>query len=199
VYKVEGVGLAMGLHLLNRLSCHLSHTTVLGTDNQAVIKALGNQNSHAGQYILDAIHKLAEQLNVKQDHLINREARARAIKAGDEWVGRKRGVVDLQIHWVPGHLDFEPNEHADEEAKKAALGDSSNAKSLPAFLQKCLPLSVSALHQAHCARLMKAWKQRWKASTRKVSLTRSTTQHPRRSTSASSKIWTMHRPPFYFS
>jgi hypothetical protein len=52
----------------------------------------------------------------------------------DKWVGRKRGVVDLQIHWVPGHLDFEPNECADEEAKKAALGDSSDAKSLPAFL-----------------------------------------------------------------
>jgi hypothetical protein len=71
VYKAEGVGLAMGLHLLNRLSHHLSHTTVLGTDNQAVIKALENQNSHAGQYILDAIHKLAEQLNAKQDCLIN--------------------------------------------------------------------------------------------------------------------------------
>jgi ribonuclease HI len=134
VYEVEGIGLAMGLHLLNGLSRRLSHTMVLGADNQAVIKALENQNSHARQYILEAICKLAEQLNVKQDCLINREARARAIKAGDEWAGRKRGVVDLQINWVPGHLDFEPNEHADEEAKKVALGDSSDAKSLPTFL-----------------------------------------------------------------
>jgi hypothetical protein len=36
VYEAEGVGLAMGLHLLNRLSCRLSHTTVLGTDTGGI-------------------------------------------------------------------------------------------------------------------------------------------------------------------
>jgi hypothetical protein len=60
VYEAEGVGLLMGLHLLNSLSCELTQTTVLGTDNQVVIKALGNQKSHAGQYILNTIHKSAE-------------------------------------------------------------------------------------------------------------------------------------------
>jgi ribonuclease HI len=82
-------------------------------------------------------------VSMKQDCLINQEARARAIEAGDECGGRKRGVVDLQIHWVPGHLDFEPNEHADEKAKKVALRDSSDTKFLPAFLQKCLPSKQS--------------------------------------------------------
>jgi hypothetical protein len=33
------------------------HTTVLGTDSQLVIQALGNQKLHVGQYILDTIHK----------------------------------------------------------------------------------------------------------------------------------------------
>ena len=136
VYKAEGVGLVMGLHLLNGLTRQLMQTTILGIDNQAIIKALGNQKSHVGQYILDAIHKSAEQLNAKQDQLFNRADRNQALKAGTSWVGRKRGVIDLQVHWVPGHRDFEPNERADEEAKKAVKGDASNAKSLPSLLCK---------------------------------------------------------------
>jgi len=156
----------MGLHLLNGLNCQLTQTTVLGTDNQAVIKALGNQRSHAGQYILDAIHKSAEQLHAKQDQLINREDRIQAIEAGDNWVGRRRGVIDLQVHWVLGHQDFEPNEKADEEAKKAAKGDSSKAKLLPSILRKRLPLSVSALRQGNMAKLSKRWTRRWKSSPR---------------------------------
>ena len=71
VYEAEGVGLVLGMHLLIGLSRQLSRTTILGTDNQAIIKALGNQLPHAGQYILDAIHKPAEQLHAKQDRLIN--------------------------------------------------------------------------------------------------------------------------------
>ena len=93
----------MGLHLLNSLTWQLMQTTVLGTDNQVVIKALGNQKSHAGQYILDATHKSTEQLNAKQDQLINCIDRNQVLEAGMYWVGRKREVIDLQIHWVPGH------------------------------------------------------------------------------------------------
>jgi ribonuclease HI len=66
-------------------------------------------------------------------------------QAGDIWRGKNKGVIDLHVHWVPGHMDFEPNERADEEAKKAALQDVSDAKSLPPFLHKKIPLSVSAL------------------------------------------------------
>jgi hypothetical protein len=63
----------MGLHLLNGLNRQLKHPVVLGSDSQAVLKALQNQRSHAGQYILDNIHKASEQLHTKQDALINRE------------------------------------------------------------------------------------------------------------------------------
>ena len=88
-----------------------------------------------GQYILDAIHKSAKQLNAKQDQLINHKERTQAIKAGDEWTGRKWGVINLQIHWVLGYHDFELNECADEEAKKVAQGESSDAKLFPSFSQ----------------------------------------------------------------
>ena len=166
VYEAEGVGLLMGLHLLNGLSCELTQTTVLGTDNQVVIKALGNQKSHAGQYILDTIHKSAERLNAKQDQIINRDDRNQTLEAGNSWAGRKRGVINLQIHWVPGHHDFKPNEKADEETKKAAKGESSDAKSLPPLLHKHLPLSISALRQENTAKLLRQWMHRWKSATR---------------------------------
>ena len=95
VYEAEGVGLVMGLHLLNGLNHQLTQTTVMGTDSQVVIRALGNQKSHTGQYILDAIHNAAEQLHAKQDRLINCEDRTWEIENGHNWIGCKRGVISL--------------------------------------------------------------------------------------------------------
>jgi ribonuclease HI len=92
--------------------------------------------------------------------------RAQAIEAGHTWKGKTRGMIDLQIHWVPGHCDFAPNEQADEEAKKAAQGSSSDAKLLPPLLQKRLPLSALALRQANTDSLKKRWDRRWKSSAR---------------------------------
>ena len=63
-------------------------------------------------------------------------------------------------------MDFAPNEKADEEAKLAAQGVSSDAKSLPALLHKRLPLSLSALRQNHMNKLNKRWECRWKSSSR---------------------------------
>ena len=72
----------------------------------------------------------------------------------------------MQVHWVPGHKDFKPNERANKEAKLAAQGHSSNAKFLPPLLRKCLPLSVSALCQLYSESLKKRWRRRWKNSER---------------------------------
>src|SRR6202040_3330321 len=66
--------------------------------------------------------------------------------------------------------DFEPNERADEEAKKAAKGDASDAKSLPSLLRKRLPLSISALRQENTVKLAKHWTRRWKSSARESRL-----------------------------
>jgi ribonuclease HI len=169
----------MGLHLkgLNR---QLIHPTILGSNSQALIKALDNQRSHAGQYILDNIHLFAEQLHAKQDALIYHEDHSEALGANRSWKGRAKGVIDLQIHWVPRHCGSEQNEQADEEAKKAAAENSSDAKLLPSFLRKCLPLSISALHQNSITKLKKRWERRWKSSTRGVSCNQLTTPpHPR--------------------
>ena len=166
VYKAEGVGLIMGLHLLSTLHSRFIHPTVLGSDSQAVIRALDNQWSHPSQYIIDEIHQSAENLHRKQDGLINRAERELATSEGKDWIGRPKGVINLQVHWVPGHVGFAPNEKADEEAKKAAQGHSSEAKYLPKFLRKPLPLSVSALRQNNMTKIKKHWEHRWKSSPR---------------------------------
>jgi ribonuclease HI len=170
VYEAEGVWMAMGLHLLNRLNRKLTGAVVLGMDSQALIKATENQHPHAGHYILDEIHNSAEKLHAKQDGLYNREERMQATRAGQKWKGRTKGVIDLRLIWVPGHHNFSSNEKADEEAKKAAKGDSSNAKLLLLFLRKSLPLSISATHQDYTARLGKRWTRRWKTSPRAKTL-----------------------------
>ena len=157
IYEAEGVGLILSLHLLHGLMWQLTHTTVLCMDSQAVIKVLNNQHSHSGHYLLDAIHLAAERLHTKQDGIINHNEHIQTIGAGDQWKGDSMGVIDLQIHWVPGHCDFVPNERADEEAKLAIQGSSSDAIFLPPLLHKKLPLSISTLHQENSVKLKKRW------------------------------------------
>ena len=65
VYEAEGVSLVMGLHLLKNLNIKLPYLALLGADSQAVLRALNNQWSHPGQYILDSIHNAAESLYKK--------------------------------------------------------------------------------------------------------------------------------------
>jgi ribonuclease HI len=161
VYEAEGVSIIMGLHLLNGLSHRLTHPTVLGTDSQAVAKALKNQCSQPGHCLLDAIHHAAECLHAKQDGLINSDERRQALAEGSHWKSNTKGVINLQLHWVLGHCDFEPNECTDEEAKLAMEG-----KILPQLPHKKLPLSISTLHQENIEKLKRHWHHRWKTSER---------------------------------
>ncbi|KZP06928.1 hypothetical protein FIBSPDRAFT_685533, partial [Athelia psychrophila] len=149
VHNGESVGIIMGLHLLLTFTRRLTGPVIIGCDNQAVIRGLNNQQSHSGHHLLDEIHNLEERLHAKQDGIARSAERAIANRnERGSWKARRRGVIDLQLHWVPGHKDFEPNERADREAKKAAQKLTSQAKDLPAYLRKkALPASVAALRQ----------------------------------------------------
>jgi ribonuclease HI len=93
---------------------------------------------------------MAEQLQIKQHWLRNVKAHKTAKQKGKTWTDLKWGVIDLQIHWTPSHVDFPPNEHADELAKLAAQGTSSPQNLLPVFLcNKPLPASIAATRQEH--------------------------------------------------
>ncbi|GLB41456.1 putative encoded by [Lyophyllum shimeji] len=167
VYEAEIVGLTLGLHLLTTFSRRLRSLTVIGSDSQAVIKALCNQRPHPAHYLLDHVYDAAEKLHVKQDRIARATARRAAINSGSEWTDRTRRVIDLQVHWTPGHVDFAPNERADEIAKEAARGASSPPNLLPPYLQrKPLPASIPALRQEHLTALRKTWRQRWERSPR---------------------------------
>jgi hypothetical protein len=102
----------------------------------------------------------AERLHAKQDGIINSRDHMEARRLGHKLKGHMKEVVDIHLIWVPGHVDFEPNERADAEAKKVAQGNSSSAKYLPAFLCKHLPFSSSTLWQEFAACLQKCWKHR---------------------------------------
>ncbi|KAF7970993.1 hypothetical protein HWV62_22243 [Athelia sp. TMB] len=167
VHNGEAVGIIMGVHLLQAFTRRLIGPIIIGCDNQAVIRGLTNQKAHSGHYLLDHIIDLEEKLHAKQDGLRRAAERATTRRNGGDWIPRKKNVIDLQIHWVPGHKDFDPNERADREAKKAAKKNSSADEDLPACLRrKKLPFSVAALRQEHQDQLKRTWRKRWRKSPR---------------------------------
>ncbi|KAG2346609.1 hypothetical protein BDR05DRAFT_857069, partial [Suillus weaverae] len=67
---------------------------------------------------------------------------------------------DVTIWWLPGHSDIHGNEEADNKAKRAAERHRNNSPtaSLPDYLQyNSLPLSISALKEAHCKEIHACW------------------------------------------
>jgi hypothetical protein len=141
------------------LNRKLTHPTIFGSNSQVAIKALNNQCSHPDQHILNNILQLAKDLHKKQDNLRNHAERAEALAGDNNWQSRSRGIVNLQVHLVPGQLEFVPSNKVDEEAKKATQSGASDTKLLPKFLHKHLPLSISALHQDHLSKLKKHWEE----------------------------------------
>ncbi|KNZ77677.1 hypothetical protein J132_04496 [Termitomyces sp. J132] len=167
VYEGEVVGFTLGLHLLSTLNQQLRGPTIMGSDSQAVIKALKNQRPHPAHHLLDKAHSAAEALHRKQGHLIHTTQRHAVQGTGREKDLHSWGVIKLQVHWAPGHLDFGPNERADELAKEAAMGSSSPPHDLPVYLRtKPLPTSTTAVRQADLVASQVIWKRRWKKSMR---------------------------------
>ncbi|KAI0054234.1 hypothetical protein BV25DRAFT_1782275, partial [Artomyces pyxidatus] len=79
----------------------------------------------------------------------------------------------LVVRWVAGHANVAGNELADVAAKEAAAGLTSDSEDLPAYLRnRRLPISISALRQAHHGVLLEAWKDIWHASPRFTRLNR---------------------------
>ncbi|RDB28923.1 putative RNA-directed DNA polymerase from transposon X-element [Hypsizygus marmoreus] len=138
VYEGECVGAIMGLKLI--LQERNVRTASICIDSQAAITATTLIKPAAGHYLLDAFH-----------YVLDRE------------VGTHEDFL-LTIRWTPGHQGTIGNERADEEAKKAARGDTSEKRRLPAVLRETLPRSKSATKQAYNAKLKKSAKAIWTSS-----------------------------------
>ncbi|PPQ75777.1 hypothetical protein CVT25_013428, partial [Psilocybe cyanescens] len=114
-----------------------SSTITVYIDNQALLKALKFPRAKSGQWLVDGIVASAKEVPGK-----------------------------MKLAWISGHTDVKGNEAADEEAKKAASGSSSQRTDLPAILRGILPISASAERQVYHAELMQIWKSRWDSSPR---------------------------------
>ena len=175
VYEAEAVAVVLALHMLTKLKERLE-TVTIGTDNQAVLMGLRNQRSKPGHYLMDKIHDALEDFQVTQAR--NRNEQVEGYKKGtgrtrldDGSVGWKEWKLKVKCKvkfvWTPGHEDIDGNERADEAAKSAASGYTSNARDLPTFLRrKPLPVSISATRQLLKKKIKTRWQTEWKTSKR---------------------------------
>ncbi|KAF8575597.1 ribonuclease H-like protein, partial [Ramaria rubella] len=122
VFKAELIGLYLGTKLLSFENCQDKAT--MGADSQAALRAMQNNRSSSGKYIVDTLHEVMLKLM------------------------RRQNGLELTLCWVPGHMEVKGNEIADAEAKAAAQGNSSPSRSLPQSGRGEIPFRKSALIQA---------------------------------------------------
>jgi ribonuclease HI len=126
VFEAELAGAAIAAKMLNTES---SGRYTVALDNQAAIQTTRREKAIPGQYLVNAVHR--------QIHgVVEFQAGARVV-----------------MRWVPGHEGIEGNERADEEAKKAAKGETSHEWDIPIECRGVLPISRAAETQRHNAEL----------------------------------------------
>jgi ribonuclease HI len=146
-YEAEIVGLILGAHLLNTLSCRLICPAIC-LNSQASIHALDNLKPHPAHYLIDLFHDATKALKKKEQTKHNCDSEP----------------LTLHIVWTPGHEGIPENELVDSLAKEAATGKSSPARSLPPSLCKPLPHSTSAIKQNLTQKISQLWKDSWMSS-----------------------------------
>ena len=143
MHEAELVGLLLGLHLIDKASAR-HKTFALGVDNQAAIRTLQSDLRNPGQHLAREILRIANRIQKRK--------------------GKRR--CKITIRWTAGHEGIKGNEKADEEAKKAAKGSSSDKLALPMYLRRPLLINPSALKQSQAAKLKEEWTTKWRKSIR---------------------------------
>ncbi|KAJ7274721.1 hypothetical protein C8J57DRAFT_1505481 [Mycena rebaudengoi] len=112
----------------------------LGIDSQSAIRALSHPRQQPGQYLLlEFLHEL-------------------------ESLQRRIPGAQLHIGWVPGHVDFEPNERVDKEAKHVAQHVVPPHPRLPLLFHSCLPRSAAAAKAELRTHTTAQWTELWVSS-----------------------------------
>ena len=131
----------------------------------------------------------------KQDKIHNTAIFRNARHTGRPLIACSKGVFDLQIQWIPGHEDFPPNTKADEHAKRATKGESSQVDTLLKLLKKPLPASILALCQELRSNIKKRWLCCWKMSPRYIKTRAIDKMTPSNSGSNSLPLYHECKPP----
>lgn len=140
VFESEVVGATLALSSVPHLP-HLRNLFI-GIDSQSAIRALHRPRQQPGQYLLLEFHAELARLKRRAPHL------------------------QLHIGWVPGHLDFEPNERVDKEAKSAAQNDATPHPTTPSLFHSPLPRSAAAAKAAFQSQTSASWTTSWISSPR---------------------------------
>ena len=146
VYEGELTGLVLGMEMV-RAERRVTEVSIY-TDNQAAITALTTDSPGPARHIVDMVHERHRMLMTRH------------------------GAARVTVHWIPGHSGVRGNERADINAKRAARGDSSPTKTLPACLRKALPVSKTAIRRQYNKRSMEEATRQWRASPRSTRVSR---------------------------
>jgi len=102
VFEAEVLGPLLATKLILK-ETHV-RLAIIGANSQAMLLVIRCTGGTPGQYLLDTLH------------------------GGMEAVRAKHASIDIELRWTPGHAGIVGNKRADEEAKRAALGDSSTLR-----------------------------------------------------------------------
>jgi ribonuclease HI len=140
VFEGELVGAILALHSIR--PTRRAQAVTIAMDNQAAIRALAKPGRKPGQHLIVTFHRLLNRLLSKSPRL------------------------SVRLTWIPGHANIPGNEKADENAREAAVGESSPPNKLPSALRKALPHSLSAAKSHQNLLLHEEWHRLWKSSPR---------------------------------
>lgn len=147
-YEGEAVGSILAAWMLQNQPEVGKSTVTSYTDSQAFIKATGARKAGPGQYLVMEYLRLTEEMSDGADAPYPTDS------------------AKFALTWVAAHKGVQGNEKVDEEAKKAAEGDSSPLEDLPPILRRRLPYSAAAVKQEHVETLKVKWKRAWEDSPR---------------------------------
>ncbi|KAJ7934514.1 hypothetical protein B0H13DRAFT_1469484, partial [Mycena leptocephala] len=131
VFESEIVGATLAISSLPSLP-HIQRV-FLGIDSQSAIRALLRPKQQPAQYLLLDFLRELEHLKLRIPN------------------------VRLHIGWVPGHVDFKPNERVDKEAKQAAQHSEPIHHRIPSLFHSPLPRSIAAANAAFRTHTSSLW------------------------------------------
>ena len=143
VHKAELIGILLAIQLV-KTECTVSTPIAIRADNQAALAAFTSD-------LKSPAHNIAREI-VRQATFLQK------------CKGRKNHP--LVLRWTTGHVGIPGNERADEEAKRAAEGKTSDKSLLPNFLRRTLTVNPSAIKQEHNKEINTCWENAWRSSVR---------------------------------